>query len=67
MALDEAGPASPSVRRSWSGEISTTGDVLILPRFGQFIWIAIIAALYIRVTLVIAGREELLENLNPKR
>jgi hypothetical protein len=35
--------------------------LLILPRIGQFVWIAIIAAIYIRVTLVIARREELLE------
>ena len=35
--------------------------LLILPRIGQIVWIAIIAAIYIRVTLVIARREELLE------
>ena len=35
--------------------------LLILPRIGQAIWIAIIAAVYVRVTLVIARREELLE------
>jgi putative tryptophan/tyrosine transport system substrate-binding protein len=35
--------------------------LLILPRIGQVVWIAIIAAIYIRVTLVIARREELLE------
>ena len=43
------------------------GGVLILPRIGQAIWIAIIAAAYIRITLVIAKREELLEKLNPTR
>jgi hypothetical protein len=30
--------------------------LLILPRIGQVVWIAIIAAIYIRVTLVIARR-----------
>jgi hypothetical protein len=39
--------------------------LLILPRIGQIIWIAIIAAVYIRLTLVIAKREELLEKPNP--
>jgi hypothetical protein len=38
---------------------------LILPRIGQIIWIAIIAAVYVRLTLVIAKREELLEKLQP--
>jgi hypothetical protein len=41
------------------------GGLLILPRIGQIIWIAIIAAVYIRLTLVIAKREELLEKLHP--
>jgi hypothetical protein len=40
--------------------------LLILPRIGQAIWIAIIAAVYIRVTLVIARREELLEEQSPR-
>ena len=39
--------------------------LLILPRIGQAIWIAIVAAVYIRVTLVIARREELLEEQSP--
>ena len=39
--------------------------LLILLRIGQAIWIAIIAAVYIRVTLVIARREELLEEQSP--
>jgi hypothetical protein len=43
------------------------GGLLILPRIGQIIWIAIIAAVYIRLTLVIARREELLEGLHPMR
>jgi hypothetical protein len=41
------------------------GGLLILPYIGQIIWTAIIAAVYIRVTLVIARREELLEKLQP--
>jgi hypothetical protein len=41
------------------------GGLLILPRIGQIIWIAIIAAVYIRLTLVIAKREELIEKLRP--
>ena len=41
------------------------GGVAILPRIGQVIWLAVIAAVYIRTTLVIARREELLEKLNP--
>ena len=41
------------------------GGIAILPWIGQVIWIAIIGAAYIRVTLVIARREELLEKLNP--
>ena len=43
------------------------GGVLILPWIGQVIWTAVIAAIYIRVALVIAKREELLEKLNPTR
>jgi hypothetical protein len=43
------------------------GGLLILPHIGQIIWTAIIAAVYIRVTLVIARREELLEELQPMR
>ena len=41
--------------------------LLILPRIGQVAWIAIIAAIYIRVTLVIARREELLEEQSAAR
>ena len=41
--------------------------LLILPRIGQVVWIAIIAAIYIRVTLVIARREELLEEQSAAR
>jgi hypothetical protein len=41
--------------------------LLILPRIGQVVWIAIITAIYIRVTLVIARREELLEEQNAAR
>ena len=43
------------------------GGLLILPHIGQVVWTAIIAAVYIRVTLVIARREELLEELQPMR
>jgi hypothetical protein len=39
--------------------------LLILPRIGLLIWVAIVAAFYIRLTLVIAKREELLEKPNP--
>ena len=39
----------------------------ILPWIGQVIWLVVIAAVHIRVTLVIAKREELLERLNPTR
>ena len=42
------------------------GGILILPRIGQVIWIAIVTAIYIRVALVIARREELLEKLSPR-
>jgi hypothetical protein len=41
--------------------------LLILPRIGQVVWIAIIAAIYVRVTLVIARREELLEEQSVAR
>jgi hypothetical protein len=41
--------------------------LLMLPRFGQVVWIAIIAAMYIRVTLVIARREGLLEEQGAAR
>jgi hypothetical protein len=41
--------------------------LLILPPIGQVVWIAIIAAIYIRVTLVIARREELLEEQSAPR
>jgi hypothetical protein len=41
------------------------GGLLVLPRIGQIIWIAIIAAVYVRLTVVIGKREELLEKLHP--
>ncbi len=41
------------------------GGVSILPWIGQVIWIAVIAAIYIRLTLVIARREELVEKHSP--
>jgi hypothetical protein len=41
--------------------------LLILPHIGQIVWIAIIAAIYIRVALVIARREELLEEQGAAR
>jgi hypothetical protein len=41
------------------------GGILVLPRIGQYIWIAIIIAIHVRVTLVISRREEQLEKLNP--
>ena len=41
------------------------GGLLLLPRIGQIIWIAAIMAIYIRVTHVIARREELIEALHP--
>lgn len=47
--------------------LSLFAGVLILPWIGQVIWIAIIFAIYILVTLVIARREELLEKLSPMR
>jgi|SRR5689334_5216573 hypothetical protein len=37
------------------------GGLIVLPHTGQVVWTVIIAAAYIRVTLVIARREELLE------
>lgn len=41
------------------------GGIAILPWIGQVIWLVVIAAVYIRTTLVIARTEELLEKLNP--
>ncbi len=41
------------------------GGLLLLPRIGQIIWIAAIMAIYIRVTHVIARREELIEAIHP--
>jgi hypothetical protein len=41
------------------------GGLIVLPHTGQVIWIVIIAAAYIRVTLVIVRREELLEEQSP--
>ena len=32
------------------------GSILILPRIGQLIWIAVVMAVYIRLTLIIARR-----------
>jgi hypothetical protein len=43
------------------------GGLLTLPRIGQLIWIAVVMAIYIRLTLVIARKEELLEELHPTR
>jgi hypothetical protein len=39
--------------------------LVVLPHAGQVIWTVIIAAAYLRVTLVIARREKLLEEKNP--
>ena len=41
------------------------GGLIVLPHTGQVIWTVIIAAAYFRVTLVIARREELLEEQCP--
>jgi hypothetical protein len=41
------------------------GGLTVLPHTGQVIWTVIIAAAYIRVTLVITRREELLEEQSP--
>jgi hypothetical protein len=38
-----------------------------LPWIGQVIWIAFIMAIYIRLILVITRKEELLEELDPRR
>jgi hypothetical protein len=43
------------------------GGLLILPWIGQVIWIAFIMAIYIRLILVITRKEELLEELDPRR
>jgi hypothetical protein len=43
------------------------GGLLILPWIGQVIWIAFIMAIYIRLTHVITRKEELLEELHPRR
>jgi hypothetical protein len=43
------------------------GGLLVLPRIGQVIWIAFIMAIYIRLILVITRKEELLEELDPRR
>ena len=40
--------------------------LLILPRIGQVVWIAIITAIYVRVTLVIARREEYSRSKAPR-
>jgi hypothetical protein len=42
------------------------GGLLVPPRVGQIIWIAVIMAIHIRVTHVIARRQELLERGRPK-
>jgi hypothetical protein len=42
------------------------GGLLVLPRVGQFIWVAVIMAIHIRVTHVITRREELIERGRPK-
>jgi len=54
-------------RRRLERPVLLFGGILILPRIGQIIWIAVFMAIYIRVTLVIARREELLEELHPTR
>ena len=41
------------------------GGLLVLPRIGEYIWIAIIMAIYIRVIPVIWRREEQLDKLKP--
>jgi hypothetical protein len=41
--------------------------LLTLPWIGQVIWIAVIMAIYIRVIHIIARKEELLEELQPRR
>jgi hypothetical protein len=43
------------------------GGLLILPWIGQVIWIVFIMAIYIRLTHVITRKEELLEELYPRR
>jgi hypothetical protein len=43
------------------------GGLLILPWIGQVIWIAFIMAIYIRLIVVITRKEELLEELPPRR
>jgi hypothetical protein len=43
------------------------GGLLILPWIGQVIWIVFIMAIYIRLTHVITRKEELLEELHPRR
>jgi hypothetical protein len=43
------------------------GGLLTLPWIGQVIWIAVIMAIYIRVIFVIARKEELLDELDPRR
>jgi hypothetical protein len=42
------------------------GGLLTLPWIGQVIWIAIIMAIHIRLIFVIARKEELLEELDPR-
>ena len=41
--------------------------LLTLPWIGQVVWIAVIMAIYIRVIHIIARKEELLEELQPRR
>jgi hypothetical protein len=43
------------------------GGILILPRISQVIWIVIVMAIYVRVTLIITRKEELLEEFCPTR
>ena len=43
------------------------GGLLTLPRIGQVIWIAVVMAIYIRLILVIARKEKLLEELDAGR
>jgi hypothetical protein len=43
------------------------GGLPTLLWIGQVIWIAVMSAIYIRVILVITRKEELLEELDPRR
>ena len=43
------------------------GGLLTLPWIGQVIWIGIIMTIYLRLIFVIARKEQLLEELDPRR